>query len=89
MILRSTTIQECWCPKCSAGQMEKIHDIIFHEGIPPTRLIGRKIICDKCGFENKIEDVISVVPTSFLVSSINERSKHKTNDELMKWLNME
>jgi len=89
MILRSMIIQECWCKNCSAGQMDKIHDILLREKVLESALIGRKIVCDKCGFENEIEDIIGIIPTSFLVSSKNETSKIKSNDEIMNWLNEE
>ena len=89
MIVRITRMQECWCPNCAAGQMEKLHDIIFRERIPESQLIGRTIKCDRCGADNVIEDVVDIIPTSFLISSKNEMSKVKSNQELFNWLNKE
>jgi len=87
MIVRSTRIQECWCPNCLSGQMEKIYEITFAEGVDEKSLIGRKVKCERCGFENIIEDVVDVIPLSFLVSSRSELSKAKSNEDLFNWLN--
>ena len=87
MILKEMIIHECWCEHCSEGQMRQIHDILFKEQILMQDLIDRKITCEKCGQENIITDVLSVVPTSFMVSSRSELSKAKANDDLNKWLN--
>lgn len=86
MILRETRIQECWCAKCAAGQMEQIHDLQFNQKIAPGDLIGRTIVCKTCGHENTIEDFLSIIPTAFLVASKNELSKVKSNEEIKKWL---
>jgi len=67
--------------------MEKIYDIIFSEKIHESLLVGRKITCDACGFENVVEDFIDIIPLSFLVSSRKDASKHKSNEELSNWLN--
>lgn len=82
-------VQECWCGNCSAGQMEQIHDIMFSEKKGISEMIGRKIICTKCGYENVIEDVLSIIPNGFLVASQNDMSKIKSNQELSNWLNAE
>jgi len=89
MILRSMTIQECWCPNCGRGQMDYIQDILFKEGISENKLIGRKLICERCGAENEIEDVLLIIPTSFLVSSSNDLTKIKSNEDIFNWLNKE
>lgn len=89
MILRETRIQECWCGKCAAGQMEQIHDLQFKQKIAPPDLIGRKIVCSNCGHENVIEDFLSIIPTAFLVASQNDISKVKSNQELQNWFNKE
>jgi len=87
MIVRSMRMQECWCSNCTAGQMDKIYDIIFSEKISERALIGRKITCHRCGFDNVIDDVIDIIPSTFLVSSNKEASKYKSNEELLNWLN--
>lgn len=86
MIIKEMTITECWCSKCSAGQVGKLHDIIMSENISMQNLIGRAIVCDNCGHRNVIEDVLMVIPTSFLISTSKEINKAKANDELKKWL---
>lgn len=86
MIIRQTTIHECWCPQCSAGQMERIHDILFKEKMPLTEMVGKTITCAKCGSENPVEDVLIVIPTHFMVASQSDANKAKSNDELNKWL---
>jgi hypothetical protein len=88
MIIREVKIQEAWCAKCAAGQMSAIHDIMMTEKIGLDKLIGRTIVCS-CGHENEVEDVLSIMPTSFLVASQSDVSKVKSNEELNKWLNAE
>lgn len=86
MILREMSVQECWCASCHAGQMGQIHDIMMKEKVTTKDLVGRKIICEKCGTENEIEDVIHIIPTAYLVTSNNMINKAKSNDELHNWL---
>lgn len=87
MIIRETHISECWCPQCASGQMAQIHDILMKEKTSVSKLMRRKITCENCGVENEITDVLELIPTSYLVSSVNEISKVKSNNELMNWLN--
>lgn len=87
MIIRSTTIHECWCPKCGTGQMEQIHEVLFKEKVQLTDMIGRKFTCVKCGTENELNDVLIVIPTHFMVASHNDTNKAKSNEELANWLN--
>lgn len=87
MIIRSTTIHECWCPKCGNGQMEQIHEVLFKEKVQLTDMIGRKFTCAKCGVENELNDVLIVIPTHFMVASHNDANKAKSNEELANWLN--
>jgi len=88
MILRETKISECWCEKCHKGQMPAIHQILFDEKEKNLEsLVGRKIKCNNCGFENTIEDILIVIPVEFLVSSQYEASKGKSNSDLNEWLN--
>lgn len=86
MLIRETTTYECWCNHCSTGQMSQIHDILLEERVDTNQLIGRIITCRECGKENEIEDVLVVVPTSFIVCSKTNISKAKSNEEMMKWL---
>lgn len=69
--------------------MEQIHQIMFEEKTPPAQLVGRKLTCPNCGQENEIEDALDILPTTYLVSSANSRSKAKSNEELKNWLNAE
>ena len=87
MLIRETKIQECWCGNCAAGQMEQINQILFTEKINLVKIIGRKITCAKCGHENEVEDILILIPTSFLVASQNDINKVKSNQELQNWLN--
>ena len=89
MIIRQTTIHECWCPKCSTGQMEQIHDTLFKDKVQLTEMIGKTITCAKCGSENQVDDVLIVIPTHFMVASHKDANKAKSNDELSKWLDKE
>ena len=89
MLIRSTTIHECWCPKCGTGQMEQIHDILFKEKVELANMVGRKFTCKKCGDENVLDDVLIVIPTQFMVASHNDSNKAKSNEELKNWLNAE
>ena len=85
MIVKNVLIQECWCPVCNAGQMGAIHAMIMSDR--SSNLIGTKVTCKSCGTENEITDVLEVIPTEFYVSSQNESSIWKCNDDLKKWLN--
>lgn len=89
MLLRTVNISECWCPNCGAGQMEQIWQLTFAEKISQAALVGKKFICEKCKQENTIEDVVSIIPTSFLVSAKNEMDKIKSNQEIINWLKSE
>jgi hypothetical protein len=89
MIIRSTTVHECWCPKCGTGQMDQIHDILFKERVQLTEMIGRQFTCGKCGQENELDDVLIVIPTHFMVASQKDTAKVKSNEELQNWLNKE
>lgn len=89
MIIRQTTIYECFCPNCHSGQMEQIFDKSFNEKESINSLMGQSIKCQSCGEENEIEDIVLVYPTSFIVGSSQEVGKGKqakTNEELFKWL---
>ncbi len=88
MILRVTTVMECWCPKCSSGQMAQILDKSFNGAIPPKALVGKTLVCSNCKAENKIEDVLWLIPESFMVSSSRDNSEPKSNSELANWLNV-
>lgn len=87
MILRETRVSECWCPKCSTGQIGQIHDMLMNNSAKVTDLIGKEIKCNQCGTINILEDVLELVPTSFFVASAKDFSKVKSNTELNNWLN--
>lgn len=79
-------MHECWCSHCGAGQMDVIHDIFFNDRISDRELIGKEIKCSHCGKTNVIEDVINIIPSTFLISSDQEYSKVKANEDLAKWM---
>lgn len=86
MIIRETKIQECWCDNCSSGQMGKIHDLFMLNKDLSLNPVGIKIKCDSCGVENTVEDILIVMPTSYIIHSEKDCSKQKSNQELKKWL---
>lgn len=85
MKLRSTQIDECWCSNCNSGMMEKILDISFERKKHYTSLIGEKITCPKCGYDNILEDVLIVKPQMYFLLSAKD-GVAKTNDELAQFL---
>lgn len=90
MIIKQTTIYECFCASCHAGQMEQIFSIVFENKQSTTDMIGQKITCKECGSENEVQDVLQVYPTSFIVGSATNMHKGKqgkVNEDLYKWLN--
>lgn len=90
MIIKQTTIYECFCPSCYAGQMEQIFSVTFTNKQSPGDTIGQIITCKECGAENKVEDILQVYPTSFIVGSATNAHKGKqgkVNEDLYKWLN--
>lgn len=86
MILRTMTISECWCGKCHGGLMGQIHDIMMQEKLSMKDMIGRHVICKHCDNEDIIDDVLELIPTTYLVASKSEISKTKSNEELKNWL---
>lgn len=86
MIIRETKIMECWCPHCHNGQMEQILQKSFSEKKAPQQYVGEKFICKHCGEENVLEDYVSFIPGEFYVSSANQASKWKSNQELKNFL---
>lgn len=89
MIIRQTTIYECFCPHCHSGQMEQIFEKSFNNQESINNFMGQSIKCNSCGELNEVEDIVLVYPTSFIVGSVQETSKGKqakTNEELFKWL---
>lgn len=85
MIIRETKITECWCNQCGCGQMQQIFQKSFDEKKHLSEYVGEKFICAECGFENKIEDFISIIPHEFLIMSQNDASKIKSNDDLKRF----
>lgn len=69
--------------------MEQILKRSFAEKKFPHQYIGEKFTCEHCGVENTVEDFISVIPGMFYVSSSKEASKHKSNQELNKFIESE
>lgn len=86
MILRTMTISECWCANCHKGLMGQIHDQMMEKKLQPKDLIGMHIICKHCDNEDLIDDVLELIPTTYLVASKSEISKTKSNEELKNWL---
>ena len=82
-------IAECWCSNCSIGQMEIINKIIFENHMTYKQMVGQEITCDKCGHKNIIEDLLSMIPTSYLVASKNKTSLKKSNEDLLNWLTVD
>lgn len=89
MIVKETTIMECWCTTCGQGQVAKLHDLMRGENKTMGDLSGRGIVCDHCGSTNIIEDILHVIPTAFIVSSQSDKSKVKANYDLLNWLESE
>lgn len=86
MLIKQTTISECWCPKCGKGQMEFLLDKSFKEKIAIKELIGLEVACENCGEKNIIEDVLHLIPSMFYIMSDSDLSKVKSNQDLKKWL---
>jgi transcription initiation factor IIE alpha subunit len=86
MIIRETTIYECWCEHCHKGQMKDLFQKAFDEKIHLSEFVGQTFKCEVCGEDNTIEDFLTVVPHSYMIASKHEFSKAKSNDELGKYL---
>lgn len=89
MIIKQTTIYECFCPSCHAGQMEQIFSILFESKQSATDLIEQVITCKECGTDNTVEDVLLVYPASFVVGSainMHKGKQAKVNEDMYKWL---
>lgn len=88
MIIRETRVQECWCPICGSGQMADIHSLCMEsKDLSLHKLHGKEIVCKNCGAKNIVEEILVVIPASFLVSAKSDFSKAKSNDDINKWLN--
>lgn len=88
MIIKETRILECWCP-CGAGQVAQLLQKSFEEKTNLAEFIGRKFICPNCKEENTIEDVLQMIPESFLVTSqldVATYKAHKQNNDLKNFL---
>jgi len=71
---------------CGVGQVAKILQKSFENEEPLQDYIGQNFTCQNCKTENIVEDILSLIPESFLISSHNDISKFKSNQELKKWL---
>ncbi len=69
MILKQTTIMECWCPNCQSGQTKQMLEKSFKEKKALEEYIGETFICQKCVQENKLEDVLVLIPEVFNILS--------------------
>jgi uncharacterized protein (DUF983 family) len=68
MIIRETRVIECWCDHCHKGQMKDIFEKSFEEKKHISEYVGLKFNCEVCGFENKIEDYLIVIPHQFMTT---------------------
>lgn len=86
-IIRETRILECWCPKCHQGQIKTILSESFHNSRAIIESVGKEFTCTNCGIVYEVGDFLSVIPNAFMVASISEQSKAKSNMEVEAWLN--
>lgn len=85
MLIKNMNVTECWCPECGHGQMEQIMDITFKEKIQLVKMIGRTVKCKECGNEEIIDDVINLIPQTFLVQSSNDLMNYKKDESVAKF----
>jgi len=66
MIIRHTSIIECFCDQCHKGMMKSVLDGGFTRGKSSIDMKGTVIKCDSCGHGNTIEEVYTCIPSEFL-----------------------
>jgi hypothetical protein len=86
MNIRQTIILECFCDQCGAGQLHPLLNAGFTSQKSAIEMKGEKVKCDKCGHENVIEEVFTMMPNEFLWFGSADIEKMKSDKSVKKFL---
>jgi hypothetical protein len=87
VIIKRMTIMECWCPNCGTGQMESIMADSFKNKKPVESYIDTEIECKNCKEKLQIDDVVNLIPESFLLASVKDINNYKKDNSVGDFLN--
>jgi hypothetical protein len=77
MIIRHTSIIECFCDSCGAGQLKTLLDTGFASNKSSREMKGETLACAKCGHQNIVEEVYTCIPNEFLWFGADDLAKMK------------
>lgn len=89
IIIKKTTVLECWCTKCGKGQMEHILDDSFETKKGINDWIDMEIVCPQCKTKHIINDVVELMPTVFNVISHKDVKNYKRDESVKNHLEKE
>jgi hypothetical protein len=86
MNIRLTLLIECFCDQCGVGQLHPLLNAGFNSKKTAISMQGEKIKCEKCGHENEIEKVYTMIPNEFLWFGTDNYEKIKSDQSVKKFL---
>lgn len=86
MYIRQTLILEAFCENCNQGMLTPLLDFGFNSKKSACETKGEIIKCPKCQHENKVEEVVTMIPSEFLWFGTDDVNRFR-DESVKKFLN--